>query len=165
MLDTSIATMWKVITWEWNMVQLPLNTKFWILKIIRVQILLTKNNLFCYGLMSMWLCALNFFPFNYILWLNEDGIGVKICCRYFGIIVVMLLANSFVRMFDKIIRILFDTIAIIYFFQVTKDKSKDDLKKLPYNDQLEFRFAKLCKHTNINDMWKNVSKGKENQYT
>jgi hypothetical protein len=73
----------------------------------------------------MWLCALNFFPLNYILWLNEDGIGVKICC-YFGIVVVMLLANSFVRMFDTIIRMLFDTIAITYFFQVTKDKSKDD---------------------------------------
>ncbi len=102
--------------------------------------------------MSMWLCALNFFPLDYILWLNEDAIGVKICCRYFGIVVVMLLANSFVRMFDTITRMLFDTIAITYFFQVTKDKSKDDLKKFPYNAQLEFRFAKLYKHTNINDM-------------
>ncbi len=165
MLNTLATTIWKVITWEWNMVQLPLNTKFWIFKIIRVQILLTKNNLFCYGFMSMWLCALNFFPLNYILWLDEDGIGVKICCRYFGIVVVMLLANSFVRMFDTITRMLFDTIAITYFFQVTKNKSKDDLKKLPYNAELEFRFAKLYKHTNINDMWKNVSKGKENQYT
>ncbi len=110
------------------------------------------KKLFCYGLMSMWLCALNFFPLNYIPWLNEDGIGVKICCRYFGIVVVVLLANSFVKMFDTITRMLFDTIAITYFFQVTKDKSKDDLKKLPYNAQLEFRFSKLCKHTNINDM-------------
>jgi hypothetical protein len=40
-----------------------------------------------------------------------------------------LVANSFVRMFDTITRMLFDTIAITYFFQVTKDKSKDDLKK------------------------------------
>ncbi len=65
---------------------------------------------------------------------------------------MMLLANLFVRMFDTITRMLFDTIAITYFFQVTKDKSKDDLNKLPYNAQLEFRFAKLYKHTNINDM-------------
>jgi hypothetical protein len=129
MLEFLVITMWNVITWEWNMVQLPSSNFFWILKIIRVQILLTKNNLFCYGFMSMWLCALNFFPLNYILWLNEDGIGVKICCCYFGIDVVMLLTNSFVRMFDTITRMLFDTIAIIYFFQVTKDKSKDDLKK------------------------------------
>jgi hypothetical protein len=60
---------------------------------------------------------------------NEDGIGVKICCCYFGIDVVMLLTNSFVKMFDIKTRMLFDTIAITYFFQVTKDKSKDDLKK------------------------------------
>ncbi len=66
--------------------------------------------------MSMGLCALNFFPLNYILWLNEDGIGVKIRCRYFGIVVVMLLANLFVRMFDIITRMLFDTIVITYFF-------------------------------------------------
>jgi hypothetical protein len=58
----------------------------------------------------------------------------------------MLLANSFVKMFDTITKMLFDTIAITYFFQVTKDKSKDDLKKLPYNAQLEFRFAKAHKH-------------------
>jgi predicted ABC-type exoprotein transport system permease subunit len=58
------------------------------------------KKLICYGLMSMWLCALNFFPLNYIPWLNEDGIGVKICCHYFGIVVVVLLANSFVKMFD-----------------------------------------------------------------
>ncbi len=49
-------------------------------------------------------------------------------------------------MFDTITKMLFDTIAITYFFQVTKDKSKDDLKKLPYNAQLEFRFAKAHKH-------------------
>ncbi len=134
------------------MVQFPLNTKILILKIIRVQILLTKNNLFCYGLMLIWLCALNFFPLNYILWLNEDGIAVKICCRYFGIIVVMLLANLFVRMIDTITRMLFDTIVITYFFRVTKEKFKDDLKFFPYNAQLEFRFAKVCKHRNINDM-------------
>jgi len=134
------------------MVQLPLNTKFGILKIIRIRILLTKNNLFCYGLMSMWLCALNFFPLNYILWLNENDIGVKIYCHYFRIVVVMLLANLFVSMFDIITRMLFDTIAITYFFQVTKDKFKDDFKKFPYNAQLKFRFAKLRKHTNINDM-------------
>ncbi len=55
-------------------------------------------------------------------------------------------------MCDTITRMLFDTIVITYFFQVTKDKSKDDLKKLSYNAELEFRFAKLYKHTNINDM-------------
>jgi hypothetical protein len=64
----------------------------------------------------------------------------------------MLLANLFVSMFDIITRMLFDTIAITYFFQVTKDKFKDDFKKFPYNAQLKFRFAKLRKHTNINDM-------------
>ncbi len=65
---------------------------------------------------------------------------------------MMLLANSFVKMFDTITRMLFDTIVGTYFFQVRKEKSKDDFNKLPYNAQLEFRFAKLYKHTNINDM-------------
>jgi hypothetical protein len=124
MPNTLAATMWKFITWKWNMVQLPLNTKFWILKIIRIQILLTKNNFFCYGLMSMWLCALNFFPLNYILWLNEDGISVKICYCYFRIVVVMLLANSFATMFDTITRMLFDTIVINFFSKWQKTNPK-----------------------------------------
>jgi hypothetical protein len=46
-----------------------------------------------------------------------------------------------------------------------KDKSKDDLKKFSYNTQLELRFTKLYNHIDINDMPKNVRKGKEGQCT
>jgi hypothetical protein len=53
-----------------------------------------------------------FFPLSYILWLNEDGIGIKICC-YFGIVVAMLFTSSFVGMFNTKPRMLFDAIVII----------------------------------------------------
>jgi hypothetical protein len=49
--------------------------------------------------------------------------------------------------------------------QVTKDKSKDDLKKFLYSTQLELRFTKLYKHKDINDMRKNANRGKEGQCT
>ncbi len=56
-----------------------------------------------------------FFPFSYILWLNEDGIGVKLCC-YFGIVVVMLFTSSFLGMFNTKPRMLFDAIVVIIKF-------------------------------------------------